>query len=376
MHTIAMERVLLFLLILPLPYYIQKVLNRYPWMDSLGSAFWCYLIGLALAQTPLLTIDIKNLLSFMMKITIPIALPLFVFAKASTQKDIHHKAILKSFAWLFISVVICSTIMGYTFHQMDPKSPYYAAMIAGTYIGGTINMAALHQIFALPEQDFLVMNASDTLTGGVYLLLLLSILPKFYSLILNTQINIQEQVTPKDKISFCKKNVLQLLALSTLTVLISYLPTRFFSAYWENMIFFSLLTLIAWLISLKIPKIIAKQSPVMGNYLLMIFCLCIGTQLDLQMINNLPWHVFTLVLATLLGTILLHLLAAKIFHIHRDIFLISHTAGIFGPVFIAPMTNSLKRSDLLISGIGIAVVGNILGNFVGLLVFQILNHLH
>jgi uncharacterized membrane protein len=65
---------------------------------------------------------------------------------------------------------------------------------------------------------------------------------------------------------------------------------------------------------------------------------------------------------------------AKIFKIDRDIFMVSHTAGIFGPVFIAAMANAIGRNDLLISGIAAAVVGNILGNYVGLLIFKILTH--
>lgn len=108
----------------------------------------------------------------------------------------------------------------------------------------------------------------------------------------------------------------------------------------------------------------------------MIFCICIGAQLDLQVIANLPWRVIYLVISMLLGSMVFHLIFAKLFKVDRDIFIISHTAGIFGPVFIAPTASALNRNDLLISGIAVAVFGNITGNYAGLLILEVLHMLN
>jgi uncharacterized membrane protein len=363
---------LIVIVLITLPWGLQKLLNRFKWMDVLGSAFWCYILGLSLSSLFQFSEKSSEYIAHLMKLSIPLALPLFVFAKSSHKTETRPKDLIRSFFLLIFSVVSVATLIGLIYQSIQSKSLYYAAMMAATYVGGTINMASLHQIFNLAENDFLIVNTSDTITGGIYLLLLLSIMPKIYGLVLKREKNVKPQNLFLEKIQFCKKDVAKLFGLSLLTVVLSFLPTKLFPVFWESMIFFSTLTLVSWVFSRKIPKQLSQQSTAIGNYLLMIFCLCIGTQLKIETVINLPWNVFSLVLFILLAAIFLHLFLAKIFKIERDIFLISHTAGIFGPVFIAPMTNAIQRSDLLISGIGIAVLGNILGNYVGLLVYHLI----
>ena len=356
-----------------MPFLILRSMNTYKWMDTLGSAFWCYFAGIILAQLSFINHETQPLVTIIMKATIPLALPFFVFAKASTQKDLYTTILLQSFSLLLFSVILVSIIVGFIFIQWDPKAFYYAAMIAGTYIGGTINMAAIHQIFRLPEHDFLLMSTADTITGGIYLLMLLSFLPKFFAIFLRPSKKKHDAKLHLDKITFSFKDIMFLSVLAIVCVVLSYLPTQLFTDHWESMIFFSCVTIISWFMSKKVPSSAAKQSSAIGNYLLMIFCISIGAQLDLQILSQIPLYIFGLVLSVLLGSIILHVFLAKVFKVERDIFLFSHVAGIFGPVFIPPIANVLARSDLLISGLGLAILGNILGNFVGMFVFKILS---
>ncbi len=362
---------ILIILLLGLPFVILKIMDHYPKMQIPGNAFWCYLLGVTLAMTPLTHTSIPVAQTFF-KLSIPFALPFFIFSKSSTKRNEHTPILLKSFFLLFMAVLFASIPVGYFFSSYTPMASYYAGMIAATYIGGTINMASLNQIFSLSSEDFLVMNASDTVTGGVYLLILLSFMPKLCSYLLKTPPQNKSQVfCDVCHISFCKKDIFYLCILNLIVVGLSFGLTLLFPTHWESVVFFVFISIVGYIVASKVPPSISQQSSAIGNYLLMTFCICVGTQINFHLVANLPWYVFFLVLSVLVITIIFHLILGKIFNIPRDPFLVSHTAGIYGPAFIAPITQALNRPDFLLSGLGIAVFGNITGNYVGILVQKI-----
>lgn len=355
------------------PYLIIILIRNFPKSGFLGNAFWCYIFGFIFSLfniIPNANFDVSNVF---LEITVPLALPFFIFAKSSGQKNEHSPALFKSFILLFISVVLVSIPTGIFFSPHTDKASFYSGMIAATYIGGTINMASLNQIFNLGSQDFLLMSTSDTIIGGTYLFILLSLMPKFCALILRSE------ASPKSfasfnicQVSFVKKDLILLIIYVIASVLISFILTKFFPKEWESVVFFVFVSMVAVLLTKKVPARISEQSSAIGNYILMIFCLCIGAKLNFKLIYELPWFIFFLVLIVLLGSIVLHLSFAKICKIKKDIFLVSHTAGIYGPVFIAPMTTAINRPDLLLPGLALAIFGNITGNYVGLLVQKLI----
>lgn len=355
------------------PFGIIKLFNKMPRAEFLGQAFWCYIFGFTFSLFPIINNSSFNISKIFLELSIPIALPFFIFAKSSTKKNEHSPKLFKSFFLLFISVVIVSVPTGIFFSNFSDKASFYSGMIAATYIGGTINMASLNQIFHLTGQDFLLMSTSDTIIGGTYLLILLTFMPKITSYILKREATSSSQLILNfNNVKICTKDILILCAFDILAVSLSYVLTIFFPKEWESVIFFIFVSLIAMIFVKKIPPKTSEQSTAIGNYLLMIFCLCIGSQLNFKLVSALPWYVFFLVLTVLICSILVHLLIAKFFQISRDIFLVSHTAGIYGPAFIAPITSAIKRSDLLLPGLAIAVLGNITGNYVGLLVQKLI----
>jgi uncharacterized membrane protein len=72
------------------------------------------------------------------------------------------------------------------------------------------------------------------------------------------------------------------------------------------------------------------------------------------------------------GSIILHFACCYFFKIDRDTAIITSMAGIFGPAFVAPMSDVLKNRAILVSGITTGLVGIALGNFVGLFVAWLL----
>jgi len=65
------------------------------------------------------------------------------------------------------------------------------------------------------------------------------------------------------------------------------------------------------------------------------------------------------------GSLILHLILAKIFRIDADNFLITATAFIFSPPFVPLVANALKNKDVIVTGITGGIIGYILGNYFG-----------
>jgi uncharacterized membrane protein len=66
------------------------------------------------------------------------------------------------------------------------------------------------------------------------------------------------------------------------------------------------------------------------------------------------------------GTVLLHILMAKIGKIDADTMLITSTAGVFGPAFIVPVAGALKNDEIILPGILCGILGYALGNYLGI----------
>jgi uncharacterized membrane protein len=72
------------------------------------------------------------------------------------------------------------------------------------------------------------------------------------------------------------------------------------------------------------------------------------------------------------GAVILHFALAAVFRIDTDTVIITSTAGIYGPAFIAPIAGVLKNREVLVSGLTTAMVGYALGNYLGLAVAYLL----
>ena len=65
------------------------------------------------------------------------------------------------------------------------------------------------------------------------------------------------------------------------------------------------------------------------------------------------------------GSLILHLILAKIFKVDADNFLITSTAFVFSPPFVPLVANALKNKDVIVTGITGGIIGYIIGNYLG-----------
>jgi len=81
---------------------------------------------------------------------------------------------------------------------------------------------------------------------------------------------------------------------------------------------------------------------------------------------------FIYVFIAVIGSLLLHAILSAIFKINVDDFLITTTALAMSPPFVPVIAAALKNKKVIISGLVIGIIGYAMGNFLGVLVANIL----
>jgi uncharacterized membrane protein len=103
-----------------------------------------------------------------------------------------------------------------------------------------------------------------------------------------------------------------------------------------------------------------------GMYLILVFSLTIASMADLRTMFNIGMLNLILFISwCYFGSLILHLILAKIFRVDADNFLITATAFIFSPPFVPLVANALKNKDVIVTGITGGIIGYILGNYFG-----------
>ncbi len=371
-----MKSGLIALLILLFPYLAQRYLRRLPLIGSVGAVAWCYGIGILLTNLP--GVDIpdepgQTLAHFSLLLGLPLLL--FTTDLQSWLKQAPH--ILLSFGAAVISGATVAITAARLFAERLSEPALTAAMLTGVYTGGTPNMNAIGLMLHAPSELFALLNASDIFWGGLLFLFLITLAPKIYSIWLpspktrKNQANRPEHLL-KSNFSLRDLSLALLLSLATagLAVALIYLLFgRFDKPAW----LFLLITIFSLLASFS-PKVRQLQgSYAAGEYAILAFCVAIGLQADLSQLQIKGSAVFQFTGLVMAGTVLLHFLAVKALRTDRDTALITLTAALYGPAFIPQVAAALNNRQIILSGILSGLAGYALGNFVGLLVWQILH---
>jgi uncharacterized membrane protein len=96
------------------------------------------------------------------------------------------------------------------------------------------------------------------------------------------------------------------------------------------------------------------------------FSFGIGLSFDFSAIRLESLMFFGMFAFAQFGAIIVHLLLAKACKIDADTALITSTAGIYGPAFIAPTADALKNREVVLPGLICGILGYAIGNYLGI----------
>ena len=380
------------LCILCLPAPIVWLTRRSKVLGLLGAIACCYIVGFAFSTLSFtgITYD-KNLATTVAYVLVALSIPLILFSIDLRAVRRLTKSTIVGYSLCIVSVIFVSVII-FLLTKDYPRSVNFSAMIVGLYTGGTPNMNAIGAAMGAESSVISAANVSDTLVGGIYFLLLISVAPKLYRRLLNGKRNQKKTVLKKefhgqseeivDDFTFGfsikeKSKILKLVGAFFLAILCVgigvLLEVLIEGTVGENLLYILLsVSVLGIVFSFIRPIREIKGQYTLGMYLVLMFSLALSMSID--------WSVFLSdILPTLaffacaqILVILLHMLLCKIAGVDGDTAIITSTAGVYGPPFIAPVAKAAGRKDLIAPGVICGALGLAIGTLLGIGIGQVL----
>jgi len=375
-----MRIVLQIILIFLIPYLITIGQRRFKIIKALSPILLCYGIGILWGTFEFFPLD-KALSMNISEICVPIAIPLILFS-ADFKKFMHSaRTTIISFVLVIVSAFSSAMITAVLLSNRVEEAAKVSGMLIGCYTGGTPNLMAVGLALGVREETLILVNTSDAILGGLFFLIIISVLKPLLSKVLKPYSYSNNVETFHKKVYFMdikrseKYKVIKDTSLLLMVVIgivgISIGVAMFITGRMDVAIIMLLVTTagIAGSFIKKVKKV--KYTYETGQYLILVFSLALGTNVNLVEMIKESSTILLFVAITMFGAIFIHLLLAKIFKIDVDTAIITMTAGIYGPAFVIPVADAMKNKEIIVAGLTCGLVGYGIGNYLGYLIYYL-----
>ncbi|RMG26520.1 MAG: DUF819 family protein [Bacteroidetes bacterium] len=366
--SLAALAVQLFLL-LAIPWGLKRMARRWKLIQWLSPVFFCYVTGIVWGNLPMGRPD-AGLIHLVVQLCVPLAIPILLFPTHIPSWLRMAPGVLLSFALWVVALCSSAALALLFFKPYLGEAEKLAGMLIGVYTGGTPNMAAVHRALGVAEDTFVLMNFTDLLLSGTFLVMVLSFLFPVYRLLLgrpgqrNARSAATAATTEEGPFSLSSALVVLLAGLLVmgLAVVLSLL-------LWQELNEMAIIMLVSvgGLLASRVSRI--RHQPMnypLGQYIIMVFCIAVGALVDLQAFFTQTSLLMAFMAAVFAATVCLHLLCCRLFQVGPEIALITAVAGIFGPPFVGPVAEAIGHREVIPTGISLGVLGFALGNFLGI----------
>ncbi len=357
--------------------------QRFRFLDKAGVVVLSFGLGILLATSGMLPTDpeVKSFQESLSGVSVALALSLLVFSMDILAALRTSGDTLKSMGLALLSVVLVSMIAAIIFAPYLPHIWQIAGMSVGAYTGGGPNMAAIKTAIDADTNLFTDMLTYDILMSSLYILFVITLAKPIFSKFLlpfkepkslqetNSFDHLADETAnaykPLVKPSLMPKTVIALL-LSVLIVGVSVGVSKLLSgAMAQAFVIISITTL--GVAASFIPHVRAlPNSYPLGMYLILIFCFTTGSMVDPSVFTELKVSLFAYIATILIGSLILQAILCRLFKINVDTFLITSSAAIMSVPFIPVIAGALKNRYVLVPGFAAAIIGYILGNYIGI----------
>ena len=401
--------VLAILVMLFVPAFMLWLTKKVKFLGFIGAIALCYALGIVISVIPI-PYD-KGLTETVASVFVAIAIPLILFSFDIVSVRYLAKKTIISFALVIGSAAVVSVVAFFIANAAGlGNASQLSGMTTGLYTGGTPNLIAIGTSLlddGNRESVLAAAQLSDFFVGGVYFLLILTVIKPIYRKFLghkpqkaetvagevgaeeteqesatttagskaalaeksaneqNTAAEYDYKSIPRDKKSIGKLIGVIALAIGCLAVGAG-LEILINGSLQGSLYIILTVSILGIAFSFIKPVRRVKGSYQIGQYLILIFSLGLSMSIDVYQlaVEILPTLLFFA--CSQVAVILLHLLLCKLFKIDAGTALITSTAGIYGPPFIAPVANAYGDRELSAPGIICGTLGLAIGTLLGL----------
>lgn len=360
----SLANVLSVLLCLAFP-FLARTAERRGWTPTwLSSIIACYGIGILVANFRVWSVD-EEVLKGVAGASMLLGLPLLLFAVRIKDSLKYARTMLLGFGLCCLAGLLCTAFVGwYLSDQMD-DAWQVSGLLVGLYTGGTPNVQSIAVALDAPAEYVALVQASDVLLGGAYLLGLITFLPGIYAYFYPVEDGSggEDYQALNKPVSF--KSQLPQLGVGVLVTAASVGLTWLISGSLNQTVLVLILTTLALgMGQLPITQKLGNTYP-LGEYFILIFCVAIGLLADFRALAANGMDLLYFSALALSATTVLHLILCKLFRLDRDTVILSSVAGFYGPIFVVQVAAAIKNQRLLAAGIAVSLLGFGIGNYLG-----------
>jgi len=314
-------------------------------------------------------------------VVVPLAFPLLLFSLNLKRWLRYAKKGFISVLLALIAGLIMVTVGFFIWKDSIPESWKLAGMFEGIYAGGTPNFVAIKMALNVDANLFVIVSTYDMIVGAFLVLFFITVAPRIFRFILppfeeskgirGDEAEIASQTEDlEDYSGMFKKGVfLPLLGALGISVLIfAFSGSLALILHKLPMMVVVILSITTIGLLLSLSKYIntIQKTFQLGMYLILVFSLTVASMANIRTIFGTGMvNLILFITWCYFGSLVLHIILAKIFRIDADNFLITSAAFIFSPPFVPLVANALKNKDVIVTGITGGIIGYIVGNYLG-----------
>ena len=361
-------------------------------MNKIGEILLLYIVGILLSNLVVFPLglgdSLKGIQDALTSVTILLAFPMILFG--CDFKNWKLKKAIIALCIGLVSVVVVDVIGFYIFNDNQTGFEKIAGLLVGVYTGGTPNLASLKIALDVNAETYIFVHTFDMIISFFYLVFLMSVGIKVFRFFLSHKVTKSQScqdsseqcrdVTPEASAYsgiFTKKHfskTLGALGLAILIIGVGMGISLLISGKVDNMLVL-ILTMTTLSIAASFLPFVRKmeKSYDAGMYLVLIFSLVVASMVDITAIDyRAGANIIAYIAFVIFSSLILSIMLSKIFKVDSDTMVITSVALINSPLFVPMIAESMKNKKVIITGITVGVIGYAVGNYLGIIVTQLL----
>ena len=361
-------------------------------MNKIGEILLLYIVGILISNLVVFPFglgeSLKGIQDALTSVTILLAFPMILFG--CDFKNWKLKKAIIALCIGLVSVIAVDVIGFYIFNDNQTGFEKIAGLLVGVYTGGTPNLASLKIALNVDAETYIFVHTFDMIISFVYLVFLMSFGIKVFRLFLSrkvaeSQSHKEEYLEPiansQQSIAysgiFSKKHftkTLGALGLAILIIGVGMGVSLLISGKVDNMLIL-ILTMTTLSIAASFLPFVRKmeKSYDVGMYLVLIFSLVVASMVDVTAIDyRAGANIIAYIVFVIFCSLMLSIILSKIFKVDSDTMVITSVALVNSPLFVPMIAESMKNKKVIITGITVGVIGYAVGNYLGIIVAQLL----
>lgn len=381
------------------PALIIFLCRKSSFLNKIGEILLLYIVGILVSNLIVFPLGLGEKLhgiqDSLTSVMILLAFPMILFG--CDFKNWKLKKAIVALCIGLVSVVVVDIIGFYIFNDNQSGFEKIAGLLVGVYTGGTPNLASLKIALDVDAETYILVHTFDMIISFIYLVFLMSFGIRIFRFFLSRRVethqlhneneqyvidtskndNSQQPETNSYSGIFTKKHfpkTLGALGLAILIVGIGMGVSVLVSGKVDNMLVL-ILTMTTLSIAASFLPFVRKmeKSYDAGMYLVLIFSLVVASMVDVTAIDyRAGANIIAYIAFVIFCSLLLSILLSKMFKVDADTMVITSVALINSPLFVPMIAESMKNKKVIITGITIGVIGYAVGNYLGIIVMQML----